>query len=157
MGGFPTRPNRSAYGPDYEDERPVENVKREIGAGIFNLSFWQIAGIGRVVPKAVLICSVDDGVITTLNQLLAFDPNGELSLLAWTYNSAGSYSLAFADKYPDELENDINTGLIGGLAQSMDGTPLLASVDMDSDHDANVHFASVAAPADPTLFIVVFW
>jgi len=152
MGGFPTRPSRTSFGPDYEDERPVQDSKREVGAGIFNLGFWQLAGVGRVSPRVVLFCAVAGSACTTVQQMLAFDPDGLLGLLTWTYNGAGSYSIAFASQYPDELGNDINVSLLGGIALSASSSPLVGSVEMTSAYEATVHFAS-----DPTDFVMVLW
>jgi hypothetical protein len=152
MGGFPTRPNRVAFGPDYEDERAVQDTKREIGAGIFNLSFWQLAGIGRVIPKAVLFCAVAGSACTTTMQLLSFDPNGMLGLLTWTYDGVGEYSIAFASQYPDELGNNVNLSLTGGIALATGATPLPGSVEMSSGYEATINFAS-----DPAAFVVIFW
>lgn len=158
MSGFPVRPNRTAFGGDYVDERPVEDTEKEISASIFNLSFWQLAGLGRVIPKAVLVCSVAGGVVTTDYQLLVFDPNGSLSTLTWTYNGVGDYSLAFASQYPDENGTNQNLSLVGALAGVMDSTPVISSVDLTSGYEADVYFLDDAgAAADPAGFVVVFW
>jgi hypothetical protein len=152
MGGFPTRPNRVAYGPDYEDERAVQDAKREIGAGIFNLGFWQLAGLGRVAPKAIMFCDVAGSTCVTAQQLLAFDPNGLLSNMIWTYDGVGRYSVAFLNQYPDELGNSVNLALIGGIALSTASDPLVGSVVLTNDHVASVHFVS-----DPSSFVVLLW
>lgn len=152
MGGFPNRPDRTDFGPTYEDERPVEDAKREISAGIFNMDFWQLAGVGKVSPKAVLICSVGGSAVTTDEQMLAFDPNAALSTLAWTYNGAGDYDLAFSSQYPDELGNNVNLSLIAGIALAMGSSPLVGSVELTSGYELTVHFAS-----DPSEFILVLW
>ena len=158
MGGFPTRPNRDAFGPDYEDERPVQDVKREVGASIFNLLFHQVAGLGRVAPKAVLICTYAAGVVTTAYQMLAFDPNSELSLLTWVYVGAGNYQFAFASQYADEQGNLTNLSLIGGAAFAMGSTPRLGSVDLSSGYEGSVRFMThVGVAANPASFVVVLW
>lgn len=156
--GFPTRPNRAAFGPDYENERPVTDVKREIGAGIFNLSFWQLAGLSRVAPRAILVASVSGGAVTTTHQMLAWDPNGELPLLAWTYDGVGEYSVALDDQYPDEQGTDVDTALVGGLAGAMGTVAAFPLVELSSDHEATVYFFDAAgSAADPDSFIVCFW
>ena len=158
MSGFPTRPNRAAFGPTYEEERPVQDAKREIGADIFNLSFWQLSGLGRVAPKAVLVCSVSGSAVTTEEQMLAFDPDDQLSKLTWSYGGVGDYSVAFQQQYPDEQGNDVNLALIGGVAVAMGATPRLGSVDLTSAYEADVYFATDAGAAvDPAGFVVFFW
>jgi hypothetical protein len=158
MGGFPTRPNRDTFGPDYVDERAVQDATKEIAAAIFNLLFHQLAGIGKVVPRAVLVCTVGGSAVTTANQLLAWDPNDELSTLTWTYNGAGDFSIAFASQYEDEAGNDVNLSLIGGAAFAMGSTPMLGSVNLTSGYEAGVYFTTHAGVAgDPATFVVVFW
>lgn len=152
MGGFPNRPDRTDFGPTYEDERPVGDTKREIAASIFNMDFWQLAGLSKVAPKVVLVCSVSGGVVTTDSQMLAFDPNGSLSTLTWTYNGAGDYDLAFSSQYPDELGNNVNLSLDGGIVLATGSSPLVGSVDLTSGYELTVNFAS-----DPTGFVIVVW
>src|SRR5678815_3401620 len=52
--GFPTRPSRSAFGPQYVNKRPVIRNDREIGQEIFNLLFWQVAGLSVAGAVALL-------------------------------------------------------------------------------------------------------
>jgi len=151
MGGFPNRPDRTDFGPTYEDERPVQDAKREIAASIFNMDFWQLAGLGKVAPKAVLVCTVS-GAVTTTDQMLAFDPNANLSTLTWTYNGVGDYDLAFSSQYPDELGNNVNLSLVGGIALATGSSPLVGSVDLTSGYELTVNFAS-----DPSGFILILW
>ena len=58
MAGFPTRINRESLGPALEDERPVRDPRREIGAQAFGLAWWQTAGLSRVSPQAVLTATL---------------------------------------------------------------------------------------------------
>ena len=152
MGGFPNRPDRTDYGPEYADERPVTDASREIAASIFNMDFWQLAGLGKIAPKAVLMCSVAGGVVTTDEQMLAFDPNAALSTLTWTYVGVGDFDLDFSSQYPDELGNNVNLSLVGGIVLATGTSPLVGSVEMVSGYEISVHFAS-----DPTGFALVLW
>jgi len=115
MGGFPTRANRAAFGPTREDVKPVTDPARENSAADFNLSFWQLAGLGRVSPRAVLRCTVAGGVVTTVDQLLAWDANAGLSPIAWTYRGVGVYSFTFASQYPDERPVNVALALTAGM------------------------------------------
>ena len=115
MGGFPTRANRAAFGPTRQDFKPVTDPVRENGAADYNLAYWQLAGLGRVTPRAVLRCTVSGGVVTTADQLIAWDANAGLSPLTWTYRGVGFYEFAFAATYPNELGSNIATVLMAGL------------------------------------------
>jgi len=116
MGGFPTRTNRAGFGPSMENESPVNNPKRELSGPQMNINFWNLAGCGLVIPKAVFRCTISATTITTANQLWAFDPDSSQSTLTMTYQQAGHYNFVFASQYPDEMATDINLSLIGGMA-----------------------------------------
>jgi len=116
MAGFPTRANRVAFGPTRQDYKPVTDPVRQNSAADFNLAYWQLAGIGRVAPRAVLRCTVAGGVVTTAEQLIAWDSNGALSPLTWTYRGVGFYEFAFAAQYPNELGSNTSLVLMSGLA-----------------------------------------
>jgi hypothetical protein len=131
MAGFPTRANRTAFGPTLTEYKPVTDPTREIGAATFNLDFWQLAGVGRVAPRAVLRCTVAGGVVTTADQLLAWDANAGLSPIVWTYHGVGAYEFAFAAQYHDE--RGINVALVL-TAASASQVPT-KSATRDGDHD----------------------
>ena len=54
MSGWPNRASRSSFGQQYEDSTPVRDPRKQIGAQQMNLDFWQVAGMGRVSPRAFL-------------------------------------------------------------------------------------------------------
>jgi hypothetical protein len=117
------------------------------------MDFWQLAGLGKIAPKAVLVCTVTGGsAVTTDEQMLAFDPNGALSTLTWSFVGVGDYDLTFASQYPDELGNNVNLSLVGGIALATGSSPLVGSVEMTSGYELTVHFAS-----DPAGFVLVLW
>jgi hypothetical protein len=139
MGGFPTRANRAAYGPTREDYKPVTDPIRQNSAADFNLAYWQLAGLGRVTPRAVLRCTVSGGAVTTVDQLLSWDADAGLSALTWTYQGVGAYEFAFSSQYPDELGSNVTLSLIAGVAAQI---PTKAT-DRDGAHDGGA--------ASPTL------
>lgn len=47
---FPNRITRTSMGPHMVDEKRVTSPVNEVGADVVNLSFWQAAGISRVLP-----------------------------------------------------------------------------------------------------------
>lgn len=130
MSGFPNRPIRDTFGPEIEDTFPVTNPKREIGEGTFNLAWWQSAGSGLVVPRAVLKVDVVAATsATTLAQMLAWDPNQNLPLLTWAYVSTGNYDITFASQYADQ------TGTLRTLILSF-GTAFVIDTADEDDHRA---------------------
>lgn len=156
--GFPNRPDRSDYGPTYEEERTVYNPKREIGSDIFNLNFWQLAGSGLVVPRAVLIAEHSGGTVTTTTQYLAFDPDGSLSAIPWVDNGTGDYSFTFASQYPDQGGTNQNLSLVAGVAIAQGSTPQIGSVDLTSGYEGDVYFVTHAGAAvDVSKFLVLLW
>jgi hypothetical protein len=100
--GFPVRPTRSTFGPDLENERRVENPRREIGAETFTLAWWQLAGMGRTSERVTLVGRWDGLAMQTDYQAFAWDPNGQLPLLIPTRLGVGEYRVVFAATYPDE-------------------------------------------------------
>jgi hypothetical protein len=113
MSGFPNRANRAALGPTYEEWMPVTDPNREISAAIQNLDFWQLAGVSQTAPLGILLATVSGGAVTTAAQSLAWDPNGALGLLSWTYEAAGAFSFAFSSQYPDQRGTSVNLILAG--------------------------------------------
>ncbi len=54
MGGFPNRPDLAAFGPTLQDTTAVRDPTRHVGASLFNLMRHQLAGLGIVLPLAML-------------------------------------------------------------------------------------------------------
>lgn len=139
MSGFPNTPTRVAFGPEMENEFPPTNPKRDLEANSINLTFWQTAGAGRVLPKALIIYDlVADSI---LFQALAFDPRGELSNIAHTKNGTGDVTFTFASTYKDQNGNDANF------------TPKAATADVQSSTAGDNGNASVSAQ---TVNVLVF-
>jgi len=158
MSGFPNRPTRNDFGPTYENERPVQDPKREVGEDIYNLNFWQVAGLGLVAPKVIIVATVAGSVVTTVNQFLAFDPSRSLSALTWTYEGVGHYSFDFQSQYPDEVGNNVNLSLVAGGAFVQGSTPLMSSLDLTSGYEGDLYFEDDAGAAtNPSKFMMVIW
>lgn len=140
MGGFPNRPGRDDFGATMEDALLVENPKQDISAFIFNLSFWQLAGLSRVSPRAVIAFTVDavpavDGVPF---QALAWDPEALLPALVIVRTGVGIYQIPFAATYPDETGTQRATALIGGFATVLGISALEAKINMVNPNTAEV-------------------
>jgi hypothetical protein len=159
MAGFPTRPNRDSFGPTFENERPVANPRREAGADLFNLMAWQSSGMGLTVPRAVLTAGVSGTTITTDYQGIAFDPNGDLSLISWTYAAVGRYTFAFAQNYNDENGISRTLELVAGIAHPINQTGFAVGVvNLTSLYEGEVRFFDAAGAAvDVSGFIIQLW
>jgi hypothetical protein len=114
MAGFPLRPNRTAYGPDPQNRRPVRNPKQELSADIGKLMMWQLAGAGLVVPMAWLYCTVAGGVLTLVSFAESFDPVGTIPP-AVVRTSQGLYTVAYPSTAPDENGTTTAVSLTFGL------------------------------------------
>ena len=119
--GFPTRANRTNFGPTFENERPVTNPKREFGAGSCNLLCWQVSGLSQTGMKAAISATVSGSTVTPVFYGLAFDPDSETSPITFTRVSTGVYSFAFNEQYPDEQSVNRNLGLSAGLVVPING------------------------------------
>jgi hypothetical protein len=158
MAGFPGRPDRTEFGPTYEDEFPVENPKRELGQSVINLNMWQLAGAGLVSPKVVITATVSGSVVTVTNQLLAWDPSQALTNISFAYNSAGNYTPTFLSQYPDEDGNDVSTGLIGGTVLPNGSTNVNGVLNVTSAYQCVLYLfdADAGTPVDAD-FTLVIW
>ena len=122
MSGFPKRATTiNAFGPELENAGPIRSPKRHLSATILNLMRFQLAGMGLVVPRAVLQVSMtgigSTPVIVTAQQFLTWDSAGVVPLVTWVRNSAGKYTWTFsAGHYPDENGNSVSLDWIGGTA-----------------------------------------
>lgn len=114
MSGFPSRPGRNAFGPEFENATPIRNPKQNVGAEFMNLASWQLAGAGLVIPRALVKCRVSGAAITVSWQNLSWDPKGELALITAVYLGAGDYRLEFAANYADETGVPVPFDLVGG-------------------------------------------
>jgi hypothetical protein len=48
------RPTRTSYGPEYQDDHPVDDPERQLAAQIFNDVKSDVAFCGAVVPLAII-------------------------------------------------------------------------------------------------------
>jgi len=137
MAGFPTRTSRDGFGPTLENERAVKNEKIEISAERFNSAWWNLAGLSQVGAKALIHATVSGGVVTNAFQSFAFDPNGAVSPITFTYEAAGWFSFALSATYPDETGASIATALESGFVQLSDAS------EYNSAHDGTNNSATL--------------
>lgn len=134
MPGFPSRISRASLGPALEDTWAVTNPKKAIPAASFMLAWWQLAGAGLVVPKAILGVTMSGTTPITTYQALAFDPDGTLPLLTWSRSAAGVYSYSWPNsQYPDENGSLVTLTFEGGFVHYQGG--LVSSNIMQANHE----------------------
>ncbi len=160
MAGFPTRPNRATFGPTFENEWPVANPKKEWSADLVNLLCWQAAGLSQVVPRAVITGTVSGGVVTTVYQGLAFDPNGTVSKLSFAYAAAGRYTFEFDQTYNDENGNARNLDLVAGVVTPMNAAAAfgVGVVNLTDGYSGEIRFyTDTGTQVDPDEFVLQLW
>ena len=101
MSGYPATPARIAFGPHMENGRTPENAKTDLTATQMNLTFWQTAGAGRVLPQAIFV--FDFNTASMLFQAYAFDPRQKLNApVEIVINGVGDYTFTFASAYKNQ-------------------------------------------------------
>ena len=100
MSGFPAVPARAAFGPTFQNARPVRDATRELDAGTMNLAAWQVAGAGRTVPKAWLLYAGATPALSAHAETWA--PSGDGAAPGAVRNSTGNYTFTYLATYPDE-------------------------------------------------------
>jgi len=99
MSGFPNYPSRDAFGPTMDLTREI-NPRRDIGGQRFNLTWWQLAGCGLMVPRAWVLVAANG---TRIASAESWNPNQESSLHPTTAKiGTGAYTITFAASAPDE-------------------------------------------------------
>lgn len=117
MPGYPNLPNRAAFGPSVlENVRPVQNPKRELSAEQMMLTFWQMAGAGRMLPQFITVLDGAQVTPVTEFQAKAFDPRGELPNIEPVDNGVGDYTWTFDTTYKDENGQDTLFSPKGAMA-----------------------------------------
>ncbi len=99
--GWPTRISRSALGPQFQERTKVSDPSKEVGQAFFNLSCWQLAGAGLMVPKAWALFHWTGAAIVLDASAEAWDPESGV-VPTVTRTSAGIYVVTYAATYPDE-------------------------------------------------------
>lgn len=158
MAGFPNRPSRAAYGPTREDERPVQNPKRELGAQDMNVNFWQVAGMGLTAARAVIgVDSLGTPAVANFYQGLAWDPLQQLPDIVVTRNGVGDYTAVFQSTYADEQGTSIPTSLKAGKATPQGPNDYRGTVELPDAQTANIYlFDAAGAPVDSD-FLLELW
>lgn len=154
MSGFPNIPRRVDFGPEMRDARPPIIPETDLSANQMNLTFWQVAGAGRVLPQAVLVFDPDSPEITF--QALAFDPRQLLGPVDFVVNGTGDYTFTFATTYRDEQGTPVSFTPAGAMAHVQEAANLFGHASV-SGQDVNVRVLDSADAADDGIVIVLVW
>lgn len=130
MSGFPTRPSRSAFGPDPVNRTPVSDPERELGADVGRLAFWQVSGIGMTAAKTLAVVE-DDGTLLANGE--AWDPRRLLAGPTTDNPATGVYTLEYPATAPNEDGTSTTVALIGATATVQEATALFASCVVEAD------------------------
>lgn len=109
MSGWPLRPDRDSFGPTFRDTTAVRDPTRQQSAQQHNLGLWQIAGMGLVSPRAMLVftASVAHPILARAE---AWNPKrlttGAHADPTISRTGAGNYLVEYPSPVPDEEGED---------------------------------------------------
>ena len=135
--------------------RPVTNPQKELDADQMNLTFWQVAGAGRVLPQATIVYVGATPLLTY--QALAFDPRELLGNIANAKTGVGVYTFTFASTYKDEAGNDVAftpraaQAMVQGAAAQVQAVP-----NLNGQVVQVIVMDGAGAPADATILLMVW-
>lgn len=129
MSGFPTKPSRSAFGPrTFVNRSPWKNPEGQLGAEQGMLMAWQIAGLGIVSGRAVVIMS-SAGVLDAHGE--AWDPDQELADPGVAHPGPGVYEVTYPATAPDESGTETAIVLLGAHITCSGATALHGTWEID--------------------------
>jgi len=166
MAGFPTRPSRDDFGPEYKNTRPKRSADKELDASVFNLHCHQVAGLGAVS----CLCWIEGGIIAgpdvaRVAHAEAWNPKG-LETGAYTppalaRTGVGVYTFAYASTYPDETGAAIATNLQypWGLALGKTNDAAMVLVEMADAVSGTIRVFDLDLDGTPQLALadLPFW
>lgn len=100
MPGSPLRPSRAAFGPRYRNRRPVLNPEKEVGEAVFNLAFWQLAGLGVTGGAMTSTLLTAEGALVSSAE--SWDPDGSGTPPVVEHLGTGIYRVTYPASVPDE-------------------------------------------------------
>jgi hypothetical protein len=160
MGGFPTRPTRTALGPlDLDSSRPSNNPQRELAAKQAKLVMWQLAGLGFASPMYWAEVSLDGSVYTVGRSGCAPRPDSQITVKPTvSRTSAGVLAILWPASVLDEEGNTITTDLVGGLAIPQGLVRCSHAQEVNADgRTLDIRFWSSADNPTDFPFFVVVW
>lgn len=165
MSGWPLRPDRDSYGPTFQDTAPVRDPARQISAATFNLLCWQQAGMGLLMPRAMLefVMGVSPSIVQRAE---VWNPErstvGAFADPTFTRTGAGNYLVEYPTPVPDENGDDVELAFSAALAFVTNADPTVlkhaqAAVVSATPKQVRVcAFSSAAAAQDNTVCLLIW-
>ena len=102
MAGFPRIPTRAAFGPTFENVRPVRDPRTELDAATMNLLAWQVAGASQTIPLALLVMQPAPPNLGISLHFEAWATAQDGAPPVLEYLGIGSYRVTYPVTAPDE-------------------------------------------------------
>lgn len=165
MSGWPLRPDRDSFGPTFRDSAPVRDPQRQLAAASYNLSCWQLAGMGLLVPRAKLEFTMAVSPVI-LQRAEAWNPArstvGAYADPAITRTGAGNYLIEYPSPVPDENGEDQEISFTDALAFVTNADPTTlkhaqAAIISATPKQVRVcAFSSAGAAQDNTVCVLIW-
>ncbi len=154
MTGWPDRITRDDLGPELADLLPAPNGQTFLGAVVFTLAWWVLAGAARPTTRAW--AGVDGAADSVLGHGEAWYPNADGPPPTLVKNGTGDYTLTYVNA-PNESGQTKALGLSYAKAHAQT-TSNINAVATVSGNDVTVHTftADTGAAVDATVFVEVF-
>lgn len=107
MSGYPVRPGLSDFGSTLENTYPVRDPSREVAAEIFNLTHFQVAGMGLLSPRAMIVFTPGATPVALVARAEAWNPDRRTTGTGYTdptgvRNADGDYTWTWPASVPDK-------------------------------------------------------
>lgn len=165
MSGWPLRPDRDSFGPTFQDTAPVRDPAKQLAAQSYNLSCWQVAGMGLLVPRAKLVLRMQVGPVI-LQRAESWNPArstvGAYADPTITRTGAGNYLIEYPTPVPDENGNDVELSFTDAAAYVVNADPTAlkhaqAAVISATPYQVRVTAFSSAGAAQDNDVAVLIW
>lgn len=108
----------------------MKNPERQLGAEVGQLMFWQLAGLGIVGGRALVVVA-SDGTLTAHGE--SWDPDRELVAPGIAHPGAGVYEITYPATAPDENGTQIVIALVGAIVTPIGSTARHPTYDIDAN------------------------
>jgi len=155
MPGFPRIPSRSAFGPTFQNVRPVKDPARELDAATMNLLAWQVAGAGRTVPQAWL--TYDGSIPSMVDYREAFSPRVDVGIPGNVKNGTGDYTFTYAATYEDENGAEVSFAPSMAIAAVQNGAAGVEATAAVSGQTIRVRVRNAAGTFVDGIVLLLVW
>lgn len=158
MSSFPTRPLANDFGPEFRNLYPVENPETDADADAFgNRVRWQVAGMGLVVPRGVLVAEWSGATMDILMQEEAWNPNRLVARPVLDRTATGVYTYTFQSSYDDKDGTAVATQIFGAQC-SVNSTAHDGYAEMNTGNIISIEiYHRVTGAAADERFMLTYW